>query len=406
MNYCRLSAYIDLNSDGDFDDEGELLKVEGDKSSAGNNILHDYTLSVLLPYDIPEGITRIRLRFDGAWMVDNIDPTTDAMPAKAKTMRMVYDVPVNVTAHAATPCTVTVKTSDPAQGTVDANGQSETYTYAPGEDVILRCYPADGYIINHWKDEYGRALPKGWMEGNKIRFKPAESGTIYAVFSKEMPQTLTLGDWTFNYETNKDGITLTQVISGNGDLIIPESVEGVKIIAFAPGLLVGQEGLTSLTIPATMTDLGTAILASGNFKGAGVQGAALPIGRKLPAATAWSLNLQVKTNGNSFNAYGSALLATGTNPLADNYDRGFQLYLKKDGILVLKLGGSERKQFSLTKGVGEFSVNLSTDGTGGLSVVVNSATSSERFDEASYPLPTSQHSLPPSPLELTLPLSL
>ena len=66
MGYTNLSAYIDLNSDGDFDDEGELIKVEGEKEKQ-NHQLNDYTLKVLLPYDMPEGITHIRLRLDGAW---------------------------------------------------------------------------------------------------------------------------------------------------------------------------------------------------------------------------------------------------------------------------------------------------------------------------------------------------
>lgn len=181
LSYCRLSAYADMNADGDFDDEGEFLSVVGNKSSNNNTQLCDYTLKVLLPYEVPQGITHIRLRFDSSWK-DGLDSKTDAMPAKAKTARMVYDIPVNVTEYASSACTVTVKSSNTAQGTVDASGQSDTYTYAPGEEVVLRAYPSKGYKLDCWKDQYGRKVPAAWQSGNTIRLQAPESGTYTAFF--------------------------------------------------------------------------------------------------------------------------------------------------------------------------------------------------------------------------------
>lgn len=146
MNYCNLSAYADWNCDGDFDDANELVATAGKKGTSNNPELNDYTLKVLLPYDVPEGITHIRLRLDGAW-AKGYD-SNGAMPAKAQAMRMVYDVPVEVTSQASTPCTITVKSADLSKGTVDANGQPETFTYDTGNEIVLRSYPIAGYSVN------------------------------------------------------------------------------------------------------------------------------------------------------------------------------------------------------------------------------------------------------------------
>lgn len=182
MGYCNLSAYIDLNADGDFDDKGEMVKAEGKKNTNENAQLNDYTLSILLPYTVPQGVTRIRLRFDSAWKEGY--NANGAMPANAATTRMVYDVPLNITAQAATPCTVTVRSANTKQGTVDANGQPDTYTYKVGEEVVLRCYPAEGYELKCWKDKYNREVPATWADGNFLRFFAPESNTYKAYFQK------------------------------------------------------------------------------------------------------------------------------------------------------------------------------------------------------------------------------
>ena len=83
LSYCRLSAYIDLNADGDFTDEGEFLEVRGNKNQAGNATVSVGTLQIVLPYDMPLGITHVRLRFDGAWS-GGWDSVTDAKPATAE----------------------------------------------------------------------------------------------------------------------------------------------------------------------------------------------------------------------------------------------------------------------------------------------------------------------------------
>ena len=184
LNYCNLSAYVDLNGDGDFEDKGELIVAEGKKEKNANAALNNYTLKVLLPYEVPTGVTHIRLRFDSAW-AEGFDTQTGAMPAKAATARMVYDIPVNITEKANTACTVTVKSSDVNKGTVDANGQPDTYTYKVGEEIVLRSYPVSGYSVK-WTDQYGRAVPKSWVDGNFLRFRAPESGTYTAIFESKV----------------------------------------------------------------------------------------------------------------------------------------------------------------------------------------------------------------------------
>ena len=180
LGYCNLSAYIDLNNDGDFEDEGELIAAVGTKGNNGNGVLNDYTLKVLLPYEVPTGVTHIRLRFDSAW-ADGFDTQTGAMPAKAATARMVYDIPVDIAEKANTACKITVKASD-TNGTVDANGQPDTYTYKVGEAIVLRATPASGYKLKGWIDQYNRPVPNSWVDGNFLRFDAPESGTYTAIF--------------------------------------------------------------------------------------------------------------------------------------------------------------------------------------------------------------------------------
>lgn len=59
-----------------------------------------------------------------------------------------------------------MRSANTKQGTVDANGQPDTYTYKVDEEVVLRCYPAEGYELKCWKDKYNREVPATWADGN------------------------------------------------------------------------------------------------------------------------------------------------------------------------------------------------------------------------------------------------
>ena len=89
--------------------------------------------------------------------------------------------------------------------------------------------------------------------------------------------TLQIGNWQFEYELAKNGITLTRVVTeGEGRLVIPSTctLNGAtkEIVAISKDFLHGHDGLTSLTLPATLTDLGateTEPMFDVHYRGAG-----------------------------------------------------------------------------------------------------------------------------------------
>lgn len=380
MGYTNLSAYIDLNSDGDFDDEGELIKVEGEKEKQ-NPQLNDYTLKVLLPYDMPEGVTHIRLRLDGAWQ-KGYDAQTGAMPADNELMRMAYDVPVDILPQSSAPCTVTVKADGSGHGTADANGQPDTYTYKAGESVVLRAYPADGYRV-YWTDQYGRRIPQSWIEGNTIRFKASENGTYTANFEVS---NLTFGSWKFDYQYDDNGITLTKVLSGEGELTIPASYEGRPIVGIAPTALHGQTTLTSLSLSENIKGLGGSGLVLKDITGAKIENAPIALPDTLKNNKDWQVSFKVQNNGNTFNKWGSSLLATGSNALDKYYHNGFQFYLKKDGSLIIKTNGDKETTLTATQNVSSFDLKISHTKDGTLTFTVDNGTTTETHTEQSYQL--------------------
>lgn len=380
MGYTNLSAYIDLNSDGDFDDEGELIKVEGEKEKQ-NPQLNDYTLKVLLPYDMPEGVTHIRLRLDGAWQ-KGYDAQTGAMPADNELMRMAYDVPVDILPYSAQECSVTVKADGSGHGTADANGQPDTYTYKAGESVVLRAYPADGYRV-YWTDQYGRRIPQSWIEGNTIRFKASENGTYTANFEVS---NLTFGSWKFDYQYDDNGITLTKVLSGEGELTIPASYEGRPIVGIAPTALHGQTALTSLSLSENIKQLGGSGLVLKDITGAKIENAPIALPDTLNNNKDWQVSFKVQNNGNTFNKWGSSLLATGSIALDEYYHNGFQFYLKKDGSLIIKTNGNKETTLTATQNVSSFDLKISHTKDGTLTFTVDNGTTTETHTEQSYQL--------------------
>ena len=386
LDYCNLSAYADWNNDGEFDADDELVATAGEKSSAGNSQLNDYTLKVLLPYTVPEGLTHIRLRFDGAWQ-GGYD-ANGAWPAKYKTLRMVYDIPVEVIPYAETACTVTVKSGDANKGTVDANGQTETFTYKVGEDVVLRCYPSEGYKLDYWADQYGRKVPASWSDGNTIRFKASESGTYTAYFTTDLPEELSFNDWRFKYEKKNDDVILTQATQGSGKLDIPASISNSRIIGIKASALAGREDLTAVNIPSSVYVLGSAEQVNAyTYNGSGVENDIINLDETLEDGATWSIHLDVTNNGATFNQWGSGLLSTGDNALASSYDNGFQFYQSSDGSLVMKYGNdSQTKRFSLTQGHSSYHVDLLHSANNDLVFKVNNGSETETFK-------LSQHSL-------------
>lgn len=363
LAYCRLSAYIDLNCDGDFEDEGEFLAIVGEKNSNNNTMLSDGSLNILLPYAMPVGITHVRLRFDSSW-IGTWDKATDAMPAKSATKRMVYDVPLNVTEYAPYACEIKAVSADPARGTVDTNGHGNPYTVAVGEEVIIRAYASAGYRFDCWKDQYGRVVGRE----STCTFKAPESGTYTAEFVSE--GSVAIGNWKFGYDEAESGIVLTRIVSGSGPLDFTQVPAGVSVKGAVPGLFRGNTALTALTLPQVPFVLDYYLQTS--LTGAKEENARLDPDTAIPAQCPFSLSLDVTTDGSTYNQWGSGLLATGNNALADAYDNGFQFYLGADGSLVLKLGSSENR-FTVTQGSHSFHVGMDYDGDGQLTVRVAAA---------------------------------
>ena len=159
LQYCYFRAYIDLNADGDFDDEGELLKEVG-TNGVKNTAVCSNTMNVLLPYDMPLGITHMRLRFDGAW--DNGE-NPSALGAKDPSIRPVYEIILNITNGSSKAAHVVVKSNSDDWGTAEVwTDETPGWTASNEWDVstnipmYIKATPATGAEFLGWYDHYGR----------------------------------------------------------------------------------------------------------------------------------------------------------------------------------------------------------------------------------------------------------
>ena len=391
MGYCNLSAYIDLNQDGDFDDEGELVTVRGNKGSFYNGICND-PVTVLLPYDMPIGVTHLRLRFDGAWKT-NFDATTKAFPPKAELNRMCYEVLVNVLDKANHATHIVIKSEDENKGTVrNITGVSGVDINVPvGTQICMEAFPKEGYKFKHWEDKYGRVA----STDASFYYYPAESGEFTARF--ESTAALTYNDWTFAYEEIDDKVYITRVDqegSGALDMTQANSV-GKELMGIAPTTFQGNTTLTSLSLPASCIALDSYLNTS--YSGAGTANATITPDVTIPGSSPWQLTLCGTTNGSSFNEWGSSLLATGTNALADYYTGGFQLYWAKAGTLTAKVNKSAATGFS-TKAISKFKIVIVHDGQGKVTMSLyadDKAAETKTFTGVTFnDITTFSHSIP------------
>ena len=162
LQYCYFRAYIDLNADGDFDDDGEQLKEVGTQG-AENTAVCSNKINVLLPYDAPLGITHMRLRFDGAY--SNSKKPAD-LGAKDGSNRPVYEIVLNITDKSDKAAHITVKTNSDEWGTAEVwtdetpDGSTGTeWDVSSNIPLYLRATKgsADTEFLG-WYDHYGRLL--------------------------------------------------------------------------------------------------------------------------------------------------------------------------------------------------------------------------------------------------------
>lgn len=365
LSYCNLSAYIDFDNDGEF----ELVEARGRKNNNSNSNVSEGTLRIDLPSDMPLGVTHIRLRFDSSW-ADGF-ASDGSMPAKASTQRMIYEIVANVTELPEKASKIAVVSTSPEQGTVAISGLGTNVSVQPGDRIILQAQPQGGYALDYWEDNFGNKVSN---ESN-YSFVPVESGTYTAHFKKNDDWKVAFGNWQFKYEEGEKGIRLTEVISGEGPLSIPESYDGTPVCELGHGLFAGNTALTSISLPASLDNAGNDdTVFSSSFQGNGTQDELLPLGASLSGRSPWTLRFDARTDGSTFNTWGSCLLASGTTALADNYAGNFQFYLKADGSLSVKYNGSnEAHIFTNTQNSPTFSVEMDYDGKGGAVVTTTNA---------------------------------
>ena len=180
LKYCYMRAFIDLNADGDFEDEGELVKHTGSVGAADTDVCSG-KINVILPYEMPLGITHMRLRFDGAWDA----PTGKS--AKDACIRPVYEIIINVTEFSQTASDITVKSNNSSWGTVAVwtdetpDGSTATqWNVTRGIQFTIKAVPAEDADFLYWKDRYGRILS---TELEVTRYA-GEDAEYTAVFNK------------------------------------------------------------------------------------------------------------------------------------------------------------------------------------------------------------------------------
>ena len=210
FKYCYFRAYIDLNADGDFDDEGELLKEVG-TNGAQNTAVCSNTINVLLPYDMPLGITHMRLRFDGAWDNGN---NPSGRGAKDASIRPVYEIILNITDKSDKAAHITVKTNSDEWGTAEVwtdetpDGSTGTeWDVSSNIPLYLRATKASEDVeFLGWYDQYGRLV----TENPEHTMYAREDATYTAKFRK----FLEIDGWQIEYRTEPGSMVTNKLASG------------------------------------------------------------------------------------------------------------------------------------------------------------------------------------------------
>ena len=226
------------------------------------------------------------------------------------------------------------------------------------------------------------------------------------------PEFVEFCNWKFRYEPATNGIKLTDVaMSGDGELIIPATlnVEGEEknIVAISPDFLHDNTTVTLVRFPSTLVNLGFRALVpmfEASYEGKtgdgvnnnGEQGKNSCLvfpddpdtGKPFVVSKdfAWKLTLDVTIDRTDidFNEFGSAIVSTNSNSLADYYYGFMQIYMQKGhkNIVVKIDNADDRYKYSTkvldangnetadTLVMKNFKFELEHDGTGGYQVVV------------------------------------
>ena len=256
LKYCYLRAFIDLNADGDFDDDGELLKSVG-TAGAQNSAVCSNSINVLLPYEMPLGITHMRLRFDGAW--DNgSNPAGNG--AKAASIRPVYEIVINVTEKSDKAAVIKVQSNNDDWGIAEVwtdetpDGSTGTeWVVSANIPMYLRATKAASDVeFIGWFDQYGRLFT--------TELEYCGYAVEDAVYTARFRRTLVVDGWEFDYRIlpeSQDKVVLSRVnVTGLPNLAIPAQVEIAgrlcDVVGFDNNLFNGNKELYTITLPRTI----------------------------------------------------------------------------------------------------------------------------------------------------------
>ena len=226
------------------------------------------------------------------------------------------------------------------------------------------------------------------------------------------PDFVVIDGWKFRYEHATNGIMLTDVAEDGADELTIESTytingESKNVVAIAPDFMHGKTTLTSVNFPATLINLGfreVEPMFKGSYHGEKGDGAvydnstlvgeAVGLNREYVFPTdpntgnpymvdknlAWRLTLDVTIDHNkkySYNNYGSAIVSTLPNSLADDYEKNLQIYLRENcQNMVVKINTKlDLYEYTLPdrkegEDIQTFKFEMEHDGAGNYQVVI------------------------------------
>ncbi len=309
--------------------------------------------------------------------------------------------------------TITMDNTDAKTSSTDSKlrGNFVKQTLAPG---ILNkfIYTSEGeHPFVRINDEQEIPANTCWIEAN------IDADNVEV--TEHQGKVIKVDDWLFSYEVSDNGsITLINAVQSgsNTDLEIGSyyTVNGQtqRVSAISPTFLHGNTVLTSITLPATMTNLGFQIIEpmfEGSYEGQpgdGVNDVTIgeetqkqgtnscfvfpndPYGKpyEVSGDFAWRLTLDVTIDNPDvdFNEFGSSIVSTLENSLADYYTNAMQIYMHKGHKnIVVKINNNDDSYLYKTKVLdaegnetdedlvmNKFKFELEHDGAGGYQVVI------------------------------------
>ena len=400
----------------DMNDEGKYI--------IGNNPLslaHSFTLTPATTYEVAEGMTALCLPFNvklptGVVAYDIVNATEETLESHEGLfveLAVAGDILL-----AGTPVFLKADKATSLSIVTSSNGAK-----ASAQGSLLRGHFVKGIVEIGEKKKY--VLQDGEFKAITIDTEiPANSCWVVTDIDDDNAIVedghVMIDGWKFQYVDATNGIKLTDAVSeGDKDLEINSeyTIKGEKkrVVAISNDFLWGNTSVESIKLPASLVNLGFSDgeeLFSGSYKGEpgdyavyeGTTATAYQgmnrcyvfpedpdtgnpymIGKDFAWRLTLDVTIAISENGEhpSFNPWGSAIVSTLPNSLADDYTGYMQIYLWKDlQHIIVKVDNADDRYASstpeLVDGVptGDLLVNnhftfvMEHDGTGGYKVMV------------------------------------